>query len=76
MKNIVIYTSAGCQFCHLAKDFLTEKGFEFTEKNISEDKEAMLELRKKGYAGVPVIMVDDTEVLGFDQEKLEKALGL
>lgn len=76
MKKIVIYTSDNCQFCHMAKDWLKENNFEFEEKNISEDKEAMLDLRKQGFAGVPVIFVDDEVILGFNQEKLEKALGL
>lgn len=76
MKKITIYTSENCQFCHMAKDWFKENNLEYDEKNISNDKEAMLELRKQGYAGVPVIFVDDEVILGFNQEKLEKALGL
>ncbi|MDO5716837.1 MAG: glutaredoxin family protein [Tissierellia bacterium] len=76
MKNVIIYTSDSCQFCHMAKDFLKEHNVEYTEKNISQDKEAMLELREKGFTGVPLIMVDDETIYGFDQDKLEKALDL
>lgn len=76
MKKITIYTSDNCQFCHMAKDWFKEHNLEFEEKNISSDKDSMLELRKQGYAGVPVIFVDDEVILGFNQEKLEKALGM
>ncbi len=76
MKDVTIYTSDSCHFCHMAKDFLTEKNVQFTEKNISQDKEAMMELRKKGFTGVPLIVVGDETIYGFDQDKLEKALGL
>ena len=38
--------------------------------------QARNELAAKGYTGVPVIMVGETEILGFDQPKLKEALGL
>lgn len=76
MKDVTIYTSESCQFCHMAKDFLDEHKIPYTEKNISQDKEAMMELRSKGFTGVPLIVVGEETIYGFDQDKLEKALGL
>lgn len=76
MKDVTIYTSETCHFCHLAKEIFEKHNIKFTEKNISKDKEAMMELRQKGFTGVPLIIVGDETIYGFDQEKLEKALGL
>jgi glutaredoxin len=60
----------------MAKDYLTQKGISFTEKNVSTDIEARKELMSKGFMGVPVIYVDGEVVQGFDKARLDALLGL
>ena len=67
MKNVVVYTSNTCGYCHSAKKFLDSMSVKYTEKNVSDDAEARKELIKMGFMGVPVIMVD--------KEKLKELLG-
>lgn len=74
MKNIMIYSSNTCSNCTAAKEYLKEKGLEYEEKNISTDPEAKKELISMGYMGVPVIMIGDETVLGFNKEKLDELL--
>lgn len=76
MKKVVIYTSDSCGYCHAAKDFLKQNKISFVEHNISKDTEARRELTKKGYRSVPLILVNDKEILGFDKEELIKQLNL
>lgn len=75
MKNIVVYTSSTCPYCTMVKEYLKNKGFEYSEKNVSTDVQARQELMKKGHTGVPVVYVDDTEIVGFDKAKLDEILG-
>lgn len=75
MANVVVYTSNTCPYCTLAKNYLNEKGIEFTEKNVQTDKEARKELMNMGHMGVPVVVVDGEQVVGFDKEKLETLLS-
>lgn len=60
------------------KEFLTAKGVPFTNKNIADDENAMEELQERvpGAATVPVIIVGDQVIMGFDRTKLQKALGM
>ena len=74
MSKVTIYTSNTCPYCTMAKDYLTEKNIEFEEKNVQTDAEARSELLAKGYTEVPVIYVDDEEIVGFDKAKLESLL--
>lgn len=74
MKNVVVFTSNTCGYCHMAKDFLNEIGVEFTERNVSTDPAARKELMSKGFMGVPVIYVDDEIIQGFDKNRLEELL--
>ena len=56
---------------------MNEKNVSFEEKDVSVDQAAMQDmLVKSGQLGVPVIDVDGIIVVGFDQAKLESALGL
>ena len=75
-KNVVVFSSNSCGYCTMAKEYLTEKGVAFTERNVSSDIEARKELMSKGFMGVPVIYVEDEVIQGFDKAKLDALLGL
>lgn len=47
----------------------------FTEKNVREDPGALDELKQMGFNSVPVIVVGEEKIVGFDQERLAKALA-
>ena len=74
MANVIVYTSSTCPYCTLAKNYLSEKGISFTEKNVQTDKEARKELMTMGHMGVPVLVVDGQEIVGFDKDKLDVLL--
>ncbi len=74
MRKIKIYTSNTCSHCHAAKDYLTEKGYSYEEKNVSTDPQSKKELMAMGYMGVPIIMVDEDVIEGFNKNKLDEIL--
>jgi len=55
---------------------LQEKGIPYTEKNIQQDLAARRELMKMGHMGVPVLIIDGEEVVGFDKNRIDQLLGL
>jgi glutaredoxin len=57
------------------KEFLSQKGIPFTERDVSQDEEALRELEKLGMMTTPVTLIDDEMVVGFDPRKLEQLLG-
>lgn len=59
----------------MAKEFLSQKGVPYTEKDVSRDPRAASELQQLGQRGVPVIMVDGHMVVGFDRPQLEHLLA-
>jgi glutaredoxin 3 len=74
--TIVIYSSPTCGFCHMVKQYLTGKGYNFTEKDISVDRDALdFVLKKVGQAVTPIIAIDDKIVVGFDRPSIDDALG-
>lgn len=74
MSKVTVYTSNTCPYCTMAKDYLKDKEINFIEKNVQSDKEARDELIAMGYTGVPVICVDDEQIVGFDKNRLDELL--
>jgi glutaredoxin-like YruB-family protein len=76
MEKVKIYSTPTCPYCNAAKEFLTEEGIEFENIDVSQDKEAAEEMVKKsGQMGVPVIIINDEVIVGFDKEKIKKLLN-
>lgn len=74
-KTVEIYSTATCHFCHMAKEWLTEKNIPFVDYNVGEDmakRKEMVEIT--GQLGVPVIRVGDEVMVGFDEAQLAKIL--
>ncbi len=60
----------------MAKEFLSQRGVPFVEKDVSRDPTAAQEMvRRSGQRGVPVIVVDDQVIVGFNRPLLEQALS-
>jgi len=76
-KTVTIYSTPTCHFCQMTKDFLKDKGVDYTEYNVASDLEKRQEMiQKSGQMGVPVIFVGNEMIVGFDQEKLASTLGI
>lgn len=76
MKSVTIYTNTDCDSCHEAMAFLDENDISYIEYDISKDKEAKKDIMKRGYMSVPLIMIDDKVLKGFDRKELSIALEL
>jgi len=62
-------------FCHKVKEFLSQKGIEFTERDIMQDQQALAELEALSIMTTPVTVVGEEVIIGFDQPRLEKLLA-
>ena len=76
-KQVVIYSTPTCHFCHMVKEYLTEKQIPFTDYNVMEDIEKRQEMvERSGQMGVPVIFIGDEMVIGFDKPRIDALLGI
>ncbi len=58
----------------MVKVYLSRKGLEFIEKNVSEDDAARDELLAMGLRSTPVTVIGNENVVGYSPPKLEAAL--
>lgn len=75
--KVVIFTTPTCSFCRAAKQYFNEKGVRYTEVDVSRDTRAAEDMmRRTGQAGVPVILINNRPVVGFDRPKVNQLLGI
>ena len=73
--ELKLYSREWCSWCIDAKDYLTERGYNFTEIDVGEDRQAyeeMKEVSEQTY--VPTFVAGDKVLANFDTEQLEKFL--
>lgn len=74
---IKIYSTPTCPYCVNLKQYLTEKGFQYEDINVAEDKKAAQEMiDKTNQMGVPVAEIGDQIVIGFDKAKIDQLLNI
>ena len=75
-KKVVIYSTPTCPMCKRAKAYLTEKGISYQDIDVAASREVAHEMvQKSGQMRVPVILVDDELVVGFNQPKLDELMA-
>lgn len=62
---IKIYTTPTCAYCHALMDWLDEKGVQYEEVDASKDKTI---------SSVPVTVIGDERIVGFDRPAIKRAL--
>jgi len=77
MKKVSIYSTPSCTYCSQAKEFFKANNVPFDEFNVAADQAKRQEMiTKTGQMGVPVILVDDEVIIGFDRTRLIELLGI
>ncbi len=74
--DVKVYTAPGCVWCAKVKEYLDKKHVAYREINVAEQRDAAMEMvRKTQQRGVPVVEVDGTFIIGFDQDGLDYHFG-
>ena len=77
MKNVTIYSTPTCHFCHMAKEYFKANNVAYTEHDVASDLEKRKEMvEKSGQMGAPVIVIDNELTAGFDKPKIAQMPGL
>lgn len=75
--NVKVYSTTRCPWCHTVKDFLTKNNIEFEDINVETDKAAAQEMiNKSGQSGVPVLDIEGTIIVGYNEPAIRKALNI
>lgn len=76
MNKVTLYTQPGCPPCEFTKNFFNDQKISFELKDIKKDASARNELIKLGSYSTPTIVINEEVIIGFEEERIVKALGL
>ncbi len=75
--KVILFTTPTCSFCNAAKRYFREKNIRFTEVDVSRDQKAAMDMyRRTGQMGVPVILINNRPIVGFDVNKINQMLNI
>jgi glutaredoxin len=72
-SQVVIYTTPTCPACKAAKEYMDSKGITYQEVNVEQSPGAE-EFQRMGGNAVPVIVVGDKRMVGFNPDALQAML--
>jgi len=76
-KTVKIYSTPTCHFCNMAKEYFKENNVAFENINVAADTNARAEMMEiSGQLGVPVIVIGNDLIIGFNKPKVAQLLGL
>ena len=80
---VTVYVRTGCSFCQEAREFFAAQGIPVRERNVASDRSAlveMLDIHVRRFPDeeplVPMIVIGDRVMRGFDQQEVEEALAV
>ncbi|HEY2103169.1 MAG TPA: glutaredoxin domain-containing protein [Chthoniobacterales bacterium] len=71
-----LYSRAMCSWCEDAKEYLSERGYQFIEIDIGTDRAAYEEMKKlSDQTYVPTLVAGAEVLANFDTDQLERFLS-
>jgi glutaredoxin-like YruB-family protein len=76
VTKVKVYSTPTCPWCVRLKNYLQSKKVDFENIDVSVDRAAAMEMVKKtGQMGVPVALIGDVYIVGFDQARIDEELA-
>ncbi|WP_126425506.1 glutaredoxin family protein [Brevibacillus marinus] len=75
MMKAIVYTSSTCTFCKQVKQYLQEQNLPYEERNIDENPAYGEELARMGIMSVPLTVIGEKQILGFNPGRIQKAIA-
>jgi glutaredoxin 3 len=75
--KVIVFSTPTCSFCNQAKRYFKDKNIRFTDVDVSKDQSAARDMMlRTGQKGVPVILINNKPIIGFDRNKINQMLSI
>jgi glutaredoxin-like YruB-family protein len=72
-----VFSTPSCSWCRTAKDYLKKNHIVFKDIDVSRDAQAARDMqRRTGQMGVPVILINNQAIVGFNKARIDQLLDL
>jgi glutaredoxin len=74
-SRVVMFSAPGCGYCVKAKEYFNQKGVVFEELDVNASEDARRRFQSLGGRGVPLILIGERQISGFDPQAIQAALA-
>lgn len=75
--TVIMFSTPTCSFCVTAKRYFKEHKIKFKDIDVSRDQRAAMDMKRRaGTTGVPVILINNRPIVGFDKPKINRLLNI
>ena len=75
--RIIVFSTPNCGWCRKLKSYLRDNGFRFKDVDITKDPKAAQDVvRKTGQMGVPVTLINNRPIVGFNKPMIDRLLNI
>jgi glutaredoxin-like YruB-family protein len=76
-KRVILFSTPTCSWCRRTKDYFRKNRIRFREIDVSKDERAMRDVvRMTGQMGVPVVLIGNRPIVGFNKQEIDKLLQI
>ena len=72
--KVVVYGTPTCPYCAKARAYLKERGIAFSDFDLTTSDKAKRDFTQLGGKAVPVILIGNRQLVGFDKDAIDAAL--
>lgn len=72
--EVLLYATDWCGYCKATRQFFAENGIQYTEYDIEKSSVALSEHRKRGGNGVPLVVIGDDVIKGYNEGAMRQLL--
>lgn len=75
--RVVVFSTPSCSWCKRLKDYLKKNKINFKDIDVSRNQAGARDMvRRTGQQGVPVTLINNRPIVGFNKNKIDKLLNI
>ncbi len=75
--KVIVFSTPTCSWCRVVKQHLKQNNIKFKDIDVSKDRQAAMDMvRRTGQQGVPVTLINNKPVIGFNKITINRLLNI
>jgi len=75
--KVIVFSTPSCPWCRRVKEYLRQNQIMFKDVDVSRNRTAAMDMvRRTGQQGVPVVLIDNRPIVGFNKPMINKLLNI
>lgn len=76
-NKVFVYSTEWCPWCHKAKEWLDNNKIPYEDRDVEKNAGYAEEMQQKSQqTSIPVIDINGTIIIGYNEAAMKKALGI